>query len=77
MGMHCPYCGNDDVDWMKAQDALKWLEEDGGVMYTSGLRCRDPACKGAKGFTIEVGFSIGSEVTYLDEDGDEIEEVEE
>ena len=70
--IHCPYCGGDDLDWTRFTDTVKWYEEDGGVIYTSGLRCRDPACKGSKGFTAELGFTVGDEVTYTDEDGEEI-----
>jgi len=72
MSVHCPYCGSDDLDWTRCTDAVMWYEEDGGVICTEGVRCLDPACKGNDGFSIAFGFTVGDEVTYLDEDGEEI-----
>lgn len=72
--IRCPYCGSCDLDWRTFTDQMKWSDDDSGLIITSGLRCKNVVCNGLLGFSVEMGFTIGDEYTYYDEDGAEIEE---
>jgi len=62
--IQCPFCERSDIDYSHAYDAVLWTDEDAGAIVTSELRCRDPKCKGHKGFTATFGFITGDYVEY-------------